>query len=264
MDKVQRLTRKEFNSLIAGRMPIGSASSESVVYKIKGGKILKHLRDEDLFNDIVYEEEKLLQFSDVNNKLYYFTKGVVYVDDVLEACWMNPCKGFILTEIDALSVNLNILTSAIDKFAKATHEISQKHIKGYDMKYNFMYDGTDFGAIDTIHYYRTDKDEKDIFHSNIMPFNDEIASFLVDFYFYEFVNQDNELNSMYNAIIKGETTDLNSFIELLRKKLSEYCGRRIIYLGSAEEAIRENDEPSYPVCPIHSLCKNSRKQQFIN
>lgn len=153
---------------------------------------------------------------------------------------------------------------AINRFDKETLKISQNHVKGFDMRYNFMYDGVNFGAIDTNEYDFSKSAENDIYLHNIKCFNEEAASFLVDFYFYEFVSQDLELFTMYKAILDGESTDLIGFVKLFKTKLSEYCGKRITYLSDAKKAVRKNKNPKYQVCPIYSLSRNSKKQQFIN
>lgn len=260
MKKIERLTKKEFQSLIGNKKPIGNASSESVVYKLDNDIILKDLKDESLLEfmspeDMIYTEEQLLSFADVKSKGYYFVKGIIYVDDELEACTMKRCYGYVLNYIDSLSINLLNLITGIDVFNKETLYISKQHIKGFDMQSNFMYDGLRFGAIDTIHYYRSDECEDKIYNFNINCFNDEVASFLVDLYFNEFVKQNKELNETYIAVKKGDLNNLNEFISIFRRKLSEYCGKNITYLSEAKDVIKENNNPIYPGCPIYSLSK---------
>lgn len=267
MDKVLKLTKNEFNKLIYGGKIIKSPSSTSVVYEIGNGLILKDLKDESIKEyvseeDMNYSEEQLLKFSDINSKLYYFIKGVIYVDNELEAGIMKKCEGHLLTMIDPLSVNITLLTKAVNRFNKATIDISKKHIKGFDMKYNFMYDGYNFGAIDTNEYDFSNLSEDEIYKSNIGYFNSEIAEFLVDFYFKKFVNQTKELNDMYNSLIGLELINVNEFIILLGKKLSEYCDKKVIYLEDAKMIAEENENLVYPLCPIYRLRKDRKKQTF--
>ncbi len=264
MDKVLRLTKNEFNKLIHGGKIIGSPSSTSIVYEIKNGLILKDLKDESIKEyvseeDMNYSEEQLLKFSDIDSKLYYFIKGVIYVDNELEAGIMKKCNGHLLTMIDPFSINITSLIKAVDRFSKATMDISKKHIKSFDMKYNIMYDGHNFGAIDTNEYDFSNLSEDQIYKSNIGYFNSEIAEFLVDFYFKKFVNQTKELNDMYNSLVNFELDNINQFIILLEKKLSEYCDKKIVYLEDAKIVAEENENSVYPLCPIYNLQKNRKK-----
>lgn len=258
MEKVKIMPKEEFEILLSKINQIGEASSESIIYDLNNDFILKDLKDESLAyfkspEDMIYTEEQLLRFSDIDVDSYYFGKSVIYVDDDLRCLIMKKCKGFVLNYIDPLSVKISSLLTASSKFSKDTLSISEKHILGYDMQSNFMYDGNRFGAIDTIHYDFSDMNEDKIFKSNIKYFNDEVAGFLVDLYFERFVKQDNKLNEAYIAVKNGELTNLNQFILLLEKKLSEHCDKKIIYLSDAKEVAQENDNPTYPCCPIYSL-----------
>lgn len=260
MDKINRLSKEEFDLLIGGRKPIGSTSGESIVYKISDGIILKLLKSEALkyfkdFSGIDYTEDQLLKFSCIKSRYYYFINGVIYVDGELLACLMRECSGYSLNFIDPLSINLTNLLSAVYRFNKATLAISKKHIKGFDMQSNYMYDGINFGAIDTIHYDYSDSDVNDIYRFNITCFNDELSYLLTDFYFNDFIDSDYLLMEMINSIRNGELIDISLFIKQFRKKLEEYSGRRIVYLSDAKEAIRENDSPIYPGCPIYKVKK---------
>lgn len=259
MNKITRLSKNEFETLLTSSVEIGRGS-ESIVYDLKNGFVLKDLMDNELMRikakeDVVYKEDDLLKFSDVNVKSYFFTKGVVYSDKDLRGCILKKCDGYELTYIDPLSVNLSLLLSAIDKFIKDTKLISDKHILTYDMPCNIMFNGVSFGAIDTIHYNFSDDDEQKIFNKNINCFNLEVLDFLTDLYFKNFVIQNKELNETYKAFKNGEYTNLVAYIKLLIKKLSEYCDKKIIYLRDADKAIMENLDPSYPAYPIHKLKK---------
>lgn len=260
MDKITRLSKNEFNNLLRKAKRIGEASSESIIYDLRNGFILKDLMDESLLyfkspEEMIYKEEDLLRFSDVDVKSYYFTKSVMYVDNDLRCAIMRKCNGYVVNYIDPLSVTLSLLLKAIDDFTEDTKEISKQHILGYDMLSNFMFDGVKFGAIDTIHYSFSDKDENKIFNHNISYFNEEVARFITELYFKKFVLQDKELSEMYNSIETGEFKDLKNYAKTFAKKLSEYCDKDIIYLSDASKAIKENDDMTYPCCPIYKLKK---------
>lgn len=269
MEKVLRLTKKEFDDFLKFKKIIGDTSSESIVYKLDNHTILKDLKAEALYefkspDEMIYTENDLLKFSDVKSQYYYFVKKVIYVDDDLRACTMDMCNGFVLNVIDALSISLTTIIKSINRFYKETEKISCMGIKGYDMKSNFMYDGINFGAIDTIHYYFSDENEDDIYKSNISYFNDDVVTLLVDFYFMNFVKQNKLLNEMYKSIKSGELIDINGFITILRKELSEYCAKNIIYLSDAKDVVVENINTTEPFCPVYSLKETRINRMFSN
>lgn len=260
MNKIIKLTKNEFDSLIKTKKVIGEASSESIIYDLNNGFILKDLKDESLLDfktpeELVYNEKDLLKFSDIEVKSYFFVKKIIYADNDLRACIMRKCSGYVVNYIDPLSVNLSLLSKAIESFKNDTKKISEKHILGYDMMSNFMFDGIKFGAIDTIHYTFSDLDENKIFEDNIYYFNIEILRFLTELYFKDFVKQDKELNEMFESLKNNKYTDLNAYIRLFIKKLSEYCGVKILYLKDADKAIKENNNMIYPYCPVYKLKK---------
>lgn len=260
MNKIIKLTKNEFDNTIKKLKVIGQASSESIIYDLNNGFILKDLKDESLLDfkapeELVYNEKDLLKFSDIEVESYFFVKKIIYADNDLRACIMRKCNGYVVNYIDPLSVNLSLLSKAIQSFTNDTKIISKKHILGYDMMSNFMFDGTKFGAIDTIHYSFSDLDENKIFENNIYYFNLEILRFLTELYFKNFVKKDKELNEMYESLKNNKYSDLNAYIRLFIKKLSEYCGVKIIYLKDADKAITENDDIIHPYCPVYKLKK---------
>ncbi len=259
MNKINKLNKNDFNNLLKNLVKIG-AGSESVVYRLNKNFILKDLMDESLMevmheDNVIYKEKDILKFSNIDTKSYFFTKGIIYVDDDLRCCIMNKCNGYVVNYIDPLSIKIPSLLNAIDSFTEDTKKISKMHILGYDMLYNFMFDGISFGAIDTIHYNLSDKDENKIFNHNISYFNEEISEFITELYFEDFVTQDKELNEMYVLLKDGEFNNLNTYVKSFAKKLSEYCNKDIIYLSDASKAIKENDDMTYPCCPIYKLKK---------
>ena len=122
MNKIIKLTKNEFDNLIKTKKVIGEASSESIIYDLNNGFILKDLKDESLFyfkspEELIYREDDLLKFSDINIKSYFFTKKVIYVNNDLRACIMKKCNGYVVNYIDPLSVNLSLLSKAIELFS---------------------------------------------------------------------------------------------------------------------------------------------------
>lgn len=251
MDNKINISRQELNNLVLGKRLIGSGS-EGDVYILNNKTVLKK------FNEIINPEDyncnDLLKYSDVKNKSYYFTKLVYIVNDDVAAYTMDRCNGYNLTKINPLSIKFSDLLKAYIKFEKDTKLISNMHIKGFDMIFNFMYDGKKFGAIDTIHYYTSDDDENKIYESNITTFNSELALLLVDGKFDDFIKKDHILNELYKMSINGKLIDFIQFINLFKEKLSEYCDKKIIYLDDAKKAII-NCNKSYPNFPVYSLLK---------
>ncbi len=78
-----------------------------------------------------------------------------------------------------------------------------------------------------------DIDPSLIFDINKERFDYVIYNFLIDNYFYEFVNGYKILRNMY----KDKNTDVIIFIKILRKYLSEYVGYEITKLGDAKKCI---------------------------
>ena len=71
MDKITRLSRNEFNNLLRKAKRIGEASSESIIYDLRNGLILKDLMDESLLyfkspEEMIYKEEDLLKIMEYN------------------------------------------------------------------------------------------------------------------------------------------------------------------------------------------------------
>ena len=251
MDKIITLSRDEFKIIKPDNLKCLDSGTEGAIYPYKKGYVLKHLRDEEL--ELIsgnikedYMVEKIIQFSNVENDSYYFTKSVIVIEKLVEAVIMKRCPGFNLITIDPLSINIINLIEAIKKFNIDTKIVSNLSIQGYDMLYNFMYDGKNFGAIDTIHYFYSDKDLNSIYRSNIVSFNTAVVYALTKRYFSVFINENNYLKNNFRSITTGEDLNIINFIEEFIRKLSEYCDRKIIYLDDAKLAIRERHHDDYP------------------
>lgn len=242
MEKILNVSEEELDRLTRRIVPFDSGS-EGDVYILNNKMVLKK------FNDLVspsdYDCNLLLKYSDIENESYYFTKNVFLVNGLIKAYTMKKCPGYNLTRINPLTISLNELLKAYTTFEKDTKSISDMHIKGYDMMFNFMYDGNRFGAIDTIHYYTSKEDSKNIFDSNICAFNNEVALLLVDGFFENFVKQDSNLHELYEMAIKNKAFNLTLFITLFKERLSEYCGKEVKYLDDARKALKIS-KTSYP------------------
>ena len=107
--------------------------------------------------------------------------------------------------------------------------------------YNILY-GNRFYVTDFDEFSYTDKDPKILEEKNNKNFNYELYYFLIDSYFDDFINEYRVLNKMYK-----DQEDIISFIELLKKYLSEYVGYEIKKLNDASICLnkRKNKEYSY-------------------
>lgn len=260
MNKILRLTNDEFNSFIRGKKVLGTGS-EGPVYDLNNGFALKHLKDPIIMELQInaennYEELDLLQFSDISSKCYYFPVQLIYVDDEIEAHISRKCNGYNICLLDANSINLKKLSKAIKEFNEDTLLISNKGITGYDMRYNFLYDGNSFGAVDTTFYYYSDNDPDLIYKSNIASFNDDVSSLLVEKNFMHFINQSPKLLELYNAIKHQELLDLNEFLYQFRQELSLYVDKDVTYLSDAKKVARKNYKVIYPNTPKYFLKNN--------
>ncbi len=249
MDKVIKMNNNDFKNLLSEKKEIGFGS-EGTIFEIGKDFVLKQFNEFADMND--YSEEELLQFSDIDSSSYYFTKKIIYVDEELEALIMKKCNGYNLTSIKPLTINLTKLLKAYEKFDKDTKAISEKNIKGFDMMFNFMYDGNLFGAIDTIHYFRSDDDTVKIYEDNISTFNHELTLLLIDGNFNTFVNSIPQLKEMYEYLLNHKDVNFKLFISKFKEELRKYCDKDIILLEDAKKAIRKTDS-TYPNFPKYSL-----------
>ena len=259
MKNIIKMTKEEFNNVIKNKKILG-AGSEGPAYYLGNNIVLKHINEESYKSlrcdeDNTYTIENIIKFHNINSKNYYFPKAIICINEDIEAYIMKRCPGYNLTYINSLTINLRNLKDAISRFNKDTLYISNKHIKGYDMYFNYMYDNENFGAIDTVDYSYSDEDERSIYKFNIGCFNDEFLQLLIEKYFLYFIKQDSLLNDIYNSIKANEILDLNEFISPFRKKINEYLDKDIMYLGEAKKIARKNEEYGYPNSPTYSLKK---------
>lgn len=260
MNKILTLTRNEFDNLIRKKRVLGTGS-EGVVYDLNNGFALKHLKDPIITElqinaDTNYDSKDLLKFAETKSKCYYFPIQIIYVDNEIEAHISRKCNGYNLSLLNANTINLNELNNSILEFQNDTLLISNKGIKGYDMRYNFIYDGKSFGAVDTTFYDYSSDEIKEIYKTNISCFNDEVSSLLIEENLMHFVNQNQTLLMLYNAIKNEELLDLIPFINELKNSLSSYVDKDITYLSDAKKAFRKNNNKKYPNTPLFSLIKN--------
>ena len=119
-------------------------------------------------------------------------------------------------------------------------KISNEGIVIYDLIYNLMQNKDEIYAVDTDDYYFSEKDG--ILRKNINTFNKSIMTFLIDNFFDEFVNSNNELKSMYNE----DDINLVNFLALFDKLLSENVGKEIITLNDAKSFVNKKYyEPNF-------------------
>ena len=136
-----------------------------------------------------------------------------------------------LCNTDLLSTNLNLLEKAIDKSYCDIEILTKNNVCLYDVMYNILYSNGKINVIDSMEY-----------NFGNASLKENMADFLVDNYFDEFVNNDILLREMYHD--KKNVTSLE-FLRMFRNKLSEYIGTDIDKLEKAKKLVMKLDDPYY-------------------
>lgn len=233
--------RNDFLCFLKGLKFIG-AGTQGVCYSDINGKVYKIFRqylDQEYLSDnflekVDYQKEDILKFGYIKNNTFKWPEDVVIV--------LGEVVGYIGKFVQAKPLyNINPLNIDLDKFVrciKRTHDdlsiLSKNHVLTYDLMYNIMYGN---------HFYVTDCDEFSYSNRkvgldtrNIRNFDMELYYFLIDNYFDEFINEYSILKKMYLR----KDTDILYFIELFRKKLSEYLGVNVNRLSLAKKCLNKN------------------------
>lgn len=207
--------------------------SQGVCYLDKNNGIVYKIYHEFLDDyECNYNSKDIMQFSNIKNNTYIFPKDIISVKDKIVGYIEPYINSKDLTNINPLKVSLDKLIININKARTDIEAISESGVVTYDVMYNTLYKNK-FNVIDTDEYVIRDIDPLLIFDINKERFDYVIYNFLIDNYFYEFVNGYKILRNMY----KDKNTDVIIFIKILRKYLSEYVGYEITKLGDAKKCI---------------------------
>lgn len=220
------------------------SGSQGECYLDKNNKLVYKIYHQflDNYDDIKYNYNEVMRFSNVSNNTYIFPKDIIDVNDEIVGYTMDYVSAKDLSSINPLLVKLDRLITNINNVSIDIEHISDNGILSYDVMYNILYK-TKFNVIDTDEYMYKDIDPNILFEMNKQRFDYALYNFLVDGYFNEFVNSYRKLKNMY----KDKSVDVVIFIELLRKYLSEYIGDEVSKLNDAKECMNKRKvlEPFY-------------------
>lgn len=232
-------TKKEFLIYLSYLKVIGLGSQGVVYFDRRSNKVFKVFHqffedyDEDFY--VKYTDKELLRFSSVDNNTFVWACDVVYVCDEVVGYISNYVKANSLYKQNPLEINLDSFNSSILKSKEDIKIISNNGIKTYDVMYNILYNDNVFKVIDYDEYSYSDIDSNTLYRINCDNFNYEVMYFLIDNYFDEFISSYKDLKEMY----AGSDVDINEFITLFRKYLSEVVGKEIITLYDARKCLNK-------------------------
>ena len=231
MENLYFQNQEHFDAYIKNLECIGSGS-DSFCYKTPKGLVLKHLCG------ISYEpktKEELLQFKDIVIKNYIFAQALVYMKDEIVGILMPYVTGKTL-ENGIYNIQIKTLIKAFDELVEATKKLSSYGVSVFDVcDINMMYNRGRFYLIDTINYYKSDKQEELIFKENMYRifiniyekiFTRKVVKFLESLPETKDFKKDIEL-----------ITNPSIILEILQKKLNEYFGCEIKTIAEASKKI---------------------------
>ena len=219
----------------------GGGGDGTCYYNPKIDKVIKifHCFDEPFLYDYPLKED-VLKFNFIELNYFIFPIDVITVNGHVIGYIADYVKAKNLYKINPLDINLlDFMTGTLNMY-RDIKKISNEGIVIYDFIYNLMQSKDEIYAVDTDDYYFSEKDG--ILRKNINTFNKSIMTFLIDNFFDEFVNSNNELKSMYNE----DDINLVSFLALFDKLLSENVGKEIITLNDAKSLVNKKYyEPNF-------------------
>lgn len=231
---------KEFNTLWNNLTSLGSLS-EGECRRLKKQFVIKKI---DNINEKIQTEDYFLKFKDLDMRVYIFAKKVFYIDNILSGYISKYSKGENLSFIDRNKINFSELVEGCKEVYNDNYILSEKGIESIDVPFNILYRKGHFSIIDTCDYKYTDKESKYLYETSIKVFNSAILEFLVKSTFYSFVKFSKELSKEYKETENG--ADISLYIELLRKKLSEYLGFEVQYIRDAKRLISTSEFCLHP------------------
>lgn len=185
---------------------------------------------DDSYRDII------LRFKDIKNDTFKFANDLIIVDDKIFGYISEYVEGEPLIDIDPLKVNLDDFEKNLIKAKEDIKTITlENNIVLYDVMFNILY-GNRFYVKD-FDEFAINKTSDNYLIQNYQSFDYEIYFFLVSSLFERFVKDNKELKELYES--KNE--DVLIFMNLFRKHLGEYCGKKINYLDDAKKCMdKEN------------------------
>lgn len=227
------ISREHLFSYLKNLLFIGSGShgecyldkNTNKVYKIFN-QYVDELDDDWKFN---FTKENLLKFSNIENNTYIFPLDVIIVEDEIVGYICDYACGNSLFKTNPLEVNLDNFSYAISNSLNDIQIISLSGVKTFDVTYNTIYGDDGIKIIDCDDYSFSNMDKDSLFRTNCDNFNYEIIHFFIEGYFDEFISNSPLLKMMF--VSKG--VDINLFISVFRRYLSNVVGFEINYLKDA-------------------------------
>ncbi len=219
------------------------AQGESFLSKDKTC-VYKILHDYDLDDFEEISKDKILQFSDIENKTFVFPYDTIMLKDLVIGYISKYAEGKDLCDTNLFNVNLDFLISVIDASLGDVKKISDNGVWTYDVMYNIML-GSKLHVVDSLEYSRVDMDTKLLLQHNLHYYNMGFMYFLVDDYFDDVINSNKILKEMYET--GGLDISVIEFIKTFKYYLSELVGHEISNLGEARKLVNKQrkDIPGY-------------------
>lgn len=220
---------------------IGSGSQGECYLNVKNNTVYKiflsYIEDSICYN----KKEDILKFSNINNKTFLFANDVVMVNDDVVGYISKYVNATNLYKINPLNVNLNNFEKLVSSSLNDVDNISEKSIRLYDIPYNILL-GRKLYVTDFDEFNYVDIDTQKLKKFNYHAFNIELFWFLVDGYFDELVNDNNELKEMYK-----NKENIILFLKMYRKVLSEYVGFDIDKLNKCKKYLNKRVSLKEPI-----------------
>lgn len=231
---------EEFNKIWDDLPSLGSLG-EGECRRLNRQFVIKKI---DNINKKIQTEDYFLKFKDLDMKVYIFAKKVFYIDNILKGYISKYSPGKNLSFIDRNKINFSELIEGCKEVYMDNYILSEKGIESLDVPFNILYRKGHFSIIDTCDYKYTDKESQYLYETSIKVFNSTILEFLAKSTFYQFVKSSKELSKEYKETENG--ADIALYIELLRKRLSEYLGFEVKYIRDAKSLMSSSEYCLHP------------------
>ena len=166
------------------------SGAQGTCFKIgnKVYKIFNEFCDEYRYDDIVYNKDDLLRFSEIKNNTFVWPSDVIVVGDKVVGYITDYIDAKSLYEINPLRVSLEKYIKSLDLVLDDIKIISDNGVMTFDVSYNTLYGRNGFNVIDTMEYTLSDIDCSSLYKINKSRFDCETKLFLIDGYFDEFID----------------------------------------------------------------------------
>ncbi len=233
-------SKKDFEKMWNKLIYLGSAS-EGICKRLNQKEVMKYLCGPD---NRGLKKEDILRYKDIKTKTYLFGYKIFFIDEFLSGYITKYSTGKNLIEVNRDKILFDKIIKGCYAVEKDTKIISDKGIKVCDVLFNILYKNGVFNIIDTCEYSNSNTETIKLYKENISSFNYSLLEFLIKDRFYKFVFSSKELKEYYNNVENGES--IIGFLNLLKKRLSEYCDKEITTVESAKKAVTLCHKSVYP------------------